>query len=143
MVVADAAKYGTPPSSPKSTYGLGTEYATALVIPSFTEKFRFSKMLDASLFRKFTHEGLTVCFHCVCSKVASGNDFRPIRSGIADLLANIDSSLRDCLGGWSSGNEGRYSTVLLMNIQESENVRWLWMNGRAGYKESLWRICMA
>jgi hypothetical protein len=35
MVVADESKYGIPPSNPKTTFGVGTEYATALVIPSF------------------------------------------------------------------------------------------------------------
>jgi hypothetical protein len=35
MVVEDANKYGIPPSNPKTTYGVGTECATALVIPSF------------------------------------------------------------------------------------------------------------
>lgn len=35
MVVPDASKYGIPPSNPKTTFGVGTENATALVIPSF------------------------------------------------------------------------------------------------------------
>ena len=35
MVVPDASRYGIPPSNPKTTFGVGTENATALVIPSF------------------------------------------------------------------------------------------------------------
>jgi hypothetical protein len=35
MVAPEESKYGIPPSNPKTTYGVGTEYATALVISSF------------------------------------------------------------------------------------------------------------
>jgi hypothetical protein len=142
MVVADAAKYGIPPNSPKTTYGLGTEYATALVIPSFTGKLCLSQDTWCFATPMPTYKGLAVHFDGVRGEVSTGNDFRPIRSGVANLFANVDSGLSDCLGGWFPGHKGCYSTMLLRNIREPENVRGLRVNGCEGCKVSVRCIYM-
>ena len=86
MVVLDASKYGIPPSNPKITFGVGTDHATALVIPSFVQL----SLVDASPSQKSTHKGVAVRrFDGVGSKIAAGNHLSPICSGVANLFANV------------------------------------------------------
>jgi hypothetical protein len=84
MVVLDASKYGIPPSNPKITFGVGTDHATALVIPSFVQL-----SLDASPSQKSTHKGFAVRFDGVGSEIAASNHLSPICSGVANLFANV------------------------------------------------------
>jgi hypothetical protein len=84
MVVPEESKYGIPPSNPKTTYGVGTEYATALVISSFAYiSFGASPTLD------YTHKGFAVRLDGIRSIIPAGNHLRPICSGVANLFANI------------------------------------------------------
>src|SRR6266404_4452665 len=98
--MADAARYGTPPSRPKTTYGRGTELATALVIPSSIKKPSIQP--EDFCVPAATHERLAVWFDGVLSEVSASDYFGPIRCRVADFFANVDSSLGDCLGGRSS-----------------------------------------
>ncbi len=84
MVVLDASRYGIPPSNPKTTYGWGTEYATALVIPSFVYL-----NLDASSTLGVTHKGFAVRLDCIGSIIPAGDHLRPICSGVTNLFANV------------------------------------------------------
>jgi hypothetical protein len=84
MVVPEESKYGIPPSNPKTTYGVGTEYATALVISSFVYiSFDASPTLD------YTHKGFAVFLDGIRSIITAGNHLRPICSGVANLFANV------------------------------------------------------
>lgn len=84
MVVAEESKYGIPPSNPKTTYGVGTEYATALVISSFT-----NLSSDASPTLGSTHKGIAVRLDGIRSIIPASNHLRPIFSGVANLFANV------------------------------------------------------
>ncbi len=80
----DDSKYGIPPSNPKTTFALGTECATALVIPSFVYL-----SFGASLISGPTHEGFVVRLDGIGSIIPASNHFGPICSGVTNLFANV------------------------------------------------------
>jgi len=123
--VPEESKYGIPPSNPKTTYGVGTEYAMALVISSFAYL-----SFDASPTLGSTHKGFAarVRFDGIRSIIPASNHLRPICSGIANLFANVKSGLRDSLGSRSARYMRSYGTVLLKGIGNPESLRRLRAN---------------
>jgi hypothetical protein len=118
-----------PPSNPKTTYGVGTECATALVIPSLCSISAYCFTVPG-----FTHEGFAVWLDGVVCEISARDYLGPICGGVADLFTDVDGGLGDGLRAWSARNLGCYSTVLLKAIRDLDNVRGVWAKWREGSK---------